>query len=511
MHRTKALAAPVSRRTIALAGSSLLALAAMPTLAHEGHGDATPEASPEVATPSASPVANPVPAPTTAEVLPAYQDLADQIRTTGQAVLDPLLSGDSAPFAAAWSPEAARTLPASEVGSIVAQLQANQVRFSFAEVGAHWSGTVGDGAIAGFFQQAGTRDTFTLTPKGAAPASSPAAVASPVTSEATPAIAARPYPAGIWSGSLDTLKLPFEIAFSGDESHPAATITIAEQGIIEAPLGDVAFLPEAPFGAVAFDRAIPLSPAFHTYGQVRDWAGAEAQIDLTLGGDTVTSIQIQPTIILPEDPAAGYVSEVTYRLPWQAGAWFTFWGGDTEYQNYHAIAPGQRHALDIVVWKDGSTFAGDGASADHYWIWGQPLVSPAAGTVVETLNDQPDQVPGPSLSETDPDAFKTLHPAGNHIVLQTAEREFVYMAHMQHGSVRVRKGDVLKAGDPVGLVGNSGNTSEPHLHLHIQNVADFYDPQAVGLPVVFTGLTIDGKPTSSGSLQQGTFAEPVAS
>jgi murein DD-endopeptidase MepM/ murein hydrolase activator NlpD len=80
---------------------------------------------------------------------------------------------------------------------------------------------------------------------------------------------------------------------------------------------------------------------------------------------------------------------------------------------------------------------------------------------------------------------------------------------MQRGSVRVQKGDVLKPGDPIGLVGNSGNTSEPHLHIHVQNVADFSDPKAVSLPLVFSGLTVDGKPASGGELLQGTFAEPA--
>jgi len=488
----------ISRRTVAAAtaGGALLALSAAPATA--GPDRATPAA----ATPEASPQAATVPAPTTAEVLPAYQDLSDAIRSRGQSLIDPLLAGNGEPARAALSDELRKTLSGVDLAAVVAGLQANQIRFSFSEVHAHWAGTVGPGTISGFFQQAGVRDTFTLTPKGsgATPSASQAMAASPVP---------EPYPAGVWSGTLDALKLPFEISFSGDAASPAATITIAEQGITGVPLDDVAFLPEAPFGAVTYERAIPLAPATHLYGQVREWAGGQVQIDLSLSGDAIAAIQFQPAIVLPEDPAAGFVSDLTYRLPWERGAWFVFWGGDTEVQNYHAVAPSQRHAYDILVWKDGATFAGDGSQNDHYWIWGQPLVAPIAGTVVEALNDQPDQVPGQPLSETDPGAFTTLHPAGNHIILQASDKEFVVIAHMQRGSVRVQKGDVLKPGDPIGLVGNSGNTSEPHLHIHVQNVADFSDPKAVSLPLVFSGLTVDGKPASGGELLQGTFAEPA--
>ena len=498
---SKTLAKPLTRRTIAIAGGSIFALAAKPMLAHDATPDATTTTT--AATPDASPVPASVPAPTTAEVLPAYRELADSIRSQGQAVVNALLNGDSTPLEKALSATARASLSATDLAGAVAGLQANQLRFSFGEVGAHWFGTVDTGIIAGFFQQNGVRDTFSLTPRdgGASPAASPAV-------EATPSVEALPFPTGIWTGSLDTLKLPFEIAFSGSETEPSATITITDQGITGVTLGDVSFQQDAPFGALSLERAIPLAPANHIYSQVRAWGGAQIRLDLTLADDEITSITLQPTIILPEDPAAGYTSSVTYQLPWEQGAWWVFWGGDTEFQNYHTIAPGQRHAYDIVIWKDGSTFDGDGATADQYWIWGQPLLAPAAGTVVEALNDQPDQVPGATLAETDPAAFKTLHPAGNHIVLQTSEQEFVYLAHMQHGSVRVQKGDILRAGDPVGLVGNSGNTSEPHLHIHVQNVADFYDPKAVGLPLVFSDLTVDGKSSPGGELLQGSFVEP---
>lgn len=495
----------LSRRRLATTAAvgtiATLNLAPLAAIAAQDDPAATPDASP-----SASPVANTHPAPPTAAILPEYQDLSASIKTLGQSVLDPLLQGDSAPAEAILSTEAKQALANVDLVDVVASLQHNQLRFSYVEVGAHFVATVSDGLISGFFQQGGTRDVFTLTPETA---STPGATPATAAAAATPAISA--YPTGTWSGLLKSLQIPLGITFTGTADQPTATITIAPQSIVNVPLGDVAFVAEAPIGAVIQERAIPLQPDEPLFGQVREWAGATIEIDLTFANDELTSIQFQPAIILPPDPASDHVSDITYHLPWHEGAWFIFWGGPTEFQNYHTVAPAQRHALDIVIWQDGGTHTGDGTHVEDYFVWGQPLIAPAAGTVVEVFNTEPEQVPGSPLSATNPDAFKTLHPAGNHVVIQTAKEEFVYLAHMQTGSIVVEKGDTVQLGDAIGLVGNSGNTSEPHLHIHIQNVADFFNPSAVGIPLAFSDVLVDGKPEQDASLVQGTFVEPAMS
>ena len=60
-------------------------------------------------------------------------------------------------------------------------------------------------------------------------------------------------------------------------------------------------------------------------------------------------------------------------------------------------------------------------------------------------------------------------PAGNHVVLDLGNGEYALLAHLQRGSVRVEAGDRVRAGDVLGLTGNSGNSSEPHLHFHVQD------------------------------------------
>jgi hypothetical protein len=66
---------------------------------------------------------------------------------------------------------------------------------------------------------------------------------------------------------------------------------------------------------------------------------------------------------------------------------------------------------------------------------------------------------------------------------------------------------VVSIGDRLGLVGNSGNTSEPHIHIHGQTVPDLFDPSAIGLPLTFTSYLADGQRVASGTPVQGTFVE----
>jgi len=85
-------------------------------------------------------------------------------------------------------------------------------------------------------------------------------------------------------------------------------------------------------------------------------------------------------------------------------------------------------------------------------------VSPCDGVVVAARDDLPDLFP----SEVDPE-----NPFGNHVAIQ-CEDATVYLAHLLKGSVTVETGQKVRAGKILGRVGNSGNTTEPHLHVHAE-------------------------------------------
>jgi murein DD-endopeptidase MepM/ murein hydrolase activator NlpD len=89
-------------------------------------------------------------------------------------------------------------------------------------------------------------------------------------------------------------------------------------------------------------------------------------------------------------------------------------------------------------------------------------------------------------------------------VLDLGHGEFALLAHLRRGSVRVRTGQRVRAGTLLGLCGNSGNTSEPHLHFHVQDRAKLFGA-ARGLPATFVDYRADGRRIARGTPRQGEF------
>src|SRR5690606_32446087 len=145
-------------------------------------------------------------------------------------------------------------------------------------------------------------------------------------------------------------------------------------------------------------------------------------------------------------------------FPLRDGRYAVGQGGVVSLLNQHAAHRQQAHAADIVALDDFG-FRARGILPDRleaYAIWNAVVSSPCAGTVVTVRDGLPDLAPG----EMDP-----AHQAGNHVQLDCGGFH-VLLAHLREGSVGVAAGDTVAAGDPIGRVGNSGNTTEPHLHVH---------------------------------------------
>jgi hypothetical protein len=120
-------------------------------------------------------------------------------------------------------------------------------------------------------------------------------------------------------------------------------------------------------------------------------------------------------------------------------------------------------AIDFIQEEDGRVAEGD-ASQNTQWVgYREPVFAAARGRVVSAANGKAEIPPGVSTLEN-----TTLHTAddfgGNHALIRVRRGVYALYAHMVTGSVRVKKGDRVKAGQQIGLLGNSGNTSAPHLH-----------------------------------------------
>jgi imidazolonepropionase-like amidohydrolase/murein DD-endopeptidase MepM/ murein hydrolase activator NlpD len=162
-------------------------------------------------------------------------------------------------------------------------------------------------------------------------------------------------------------------------------------------------------------------------------------------------------------------SEVHFRLPLD-GPVTVAWGGATRAHNYHAVMPDQKWAYDLLVTHEGRTHRGDGTQVDQYYAYGLPVLSPADGIVHSTRDGDPDEPPG---------YWRVRRVTGNHVILRVAPDEYLFIAHLQPGSLRVSAGDRVRAGQVLGLVGNSGNSTEPHVHLHLQDTPRAYLGEAI--------------------------------
>ncbi|MGE7472291.1 M23 family metallopeptidase [Bosea sp. NPDC003192] len=145
-------------------------------------------------------------------------------------------------------------------------------------------------------------------------------------------------------------------------------------------------------------------------------------------------------------------------FPLQGGWFVVAQGGGIGILNHHASHPAQRHALDITA-VDAAGFRAAGLLPEdpaRYAIFGKTVVSPCAGTATAAVDGLPD-LPPPTADRA--------NPAGNHVVLACGELQ-IELAHLRKGSVVVEVGRQIAAGAAIGQVGNSGNSTEPHLHIH---------------------------------------------
>jgi hypothetical protein len=161
-------------------------------------------------------------------------------------------------------------------------------------------------------------------------------------------------------------------------------------------------------------------------------------------------------------------------FPLKGGRFMVGQGGGVGLLNHHADHPEQRYAADIAA-IDAIGLRATGllpAELDRYVIYGADVISPCEGSVAAARDGLPDLAP----PQADPE-----NAAGNHVVIDCGGVH-VMLAHLQRGSLEVRVGNRLAAGDAVGKVGNSGNTTEPHLHIHA------FDPATrSGVPMSFGG------------------------
>jgi murein DD-endopeptidase MepM/ murein hydrolase activator NlpD len=188
-----------------------------------------------------------------------------------------------------------------------------------------------------------------------------------------------------------------------------------------------------------------------------------------------------------------------------AGRWQAMNSPADRVPSHYLHTYGQTYAIDFVFDPKDRARPAFGAGSgfgppENFPGYGQEVVAPAAGTVVRAVDDQRDHRARNSVLgmlyvfAVESAARELLGPSrilGNHVVLSLGDGVYAALAHLKRGSVRVTKGERVQAGDPIAECGNSGNSSEPHLHFQLMD-----SPRALfaaGLPFEFDRFEVSGR------------------
>jgi Peptidase family M23 len=197
---------------------------------------------------------------------------------------------------------------------------------------------------------------------------------------------------------------------------------------------------------------------------LKSWISVAVFAALTLYAANETRVVVAARLV-----PAGHVIDLA--SPLGPGTYLVANGGSGPSINAHATVLdqsiprhrtywGQGHGVDLIA-LDRWGFRAVGllpVEPDQYVIFGRPVIAPCAGEVFAAVDGLPDmEVPQVDVS----------HLAGNHVILRCSGVD-ILLGHFRRGTVLVRVADKLSVGDAIAKVGNSGNTSEPHLHVHAQ-------------------------------------------
>jgi hypothetical protein len=171
---------------------------------------------------------------------------------------------------------------------------------------------------------------------------------------------------------------------------------------------------------------------------------------------------------------------------------------------------GQRFAIDWTqVYPDGAVSHGDPLNNKNYLCYGQRVYAVADGVITKMKDGIPENTPDPTRRAVEI-TLDTV--AGNHVIEQIGEGMFATFAHLQPGSLRVKLGDHVRQGQVLGLLGNSGNSTGPHLHFQICDANSVLGCE--GLPHALSSFEVEGHwkpdgPTSKHEKEIPTEGEVV--
>lgn len=179
-----------------------------------------------------------------------------------------------------------------------------------------------------------------------------------------------------------------------------------------------------------------------------------------------------------------YKSDIEYSLPFE-GEWTVINGCFTKEFSHSWDIPTQRYAYDFIMLdEEGKSYSGNSKQVNAYYCYNREILAPADGIVIKVEKNAKDTI----ILGNGRFFNRASHIAGNYIVIKHSDNEFSTLAHLKEDSIVVHVGDKVARGQKLATCGNTGNSSEPHLHFQLQNGVDFYN--SLGLPVRFNNVIV---------------------
>lgn len=221
---------------------------------------------------------------------------------------------------------------------------------------------------------------------------------------------------------------------------------------------------------------------WHYYIRYSEYTKISRPVKTMFSFDNQNNIYRFSVESLPEEAStrfAGYQTKTELILPFK-GRWFVAAGGRTINLNHHTVSPDQRFADDFLIRKGGFTYQNAGTKNEDYFCYDKQIFVPGSGVVVDVVDKFPENKPG-EMPKT----------SGNRVIIDHGNGEYSVLSHFKKGSIVVKLNDTLKIGQYLGLCGNSGHSSEAHLHYQLQNSPIIFEGE--GLPAQFQNYIAVGK------------------
>ena len=221
--------------------------------------------------------------------------------------------------------------------------------------------------------------------------------------------------------------------------------------------------------------SIMLRPGFFVYGGAAGYGTADYVINIAVAlvflVFMLRAIRGQST----SEPA------IECDFPLKDGVFYIAHGGADKLINHHQTVTVQKYGLDILKldWTGLRCRGIYPKTLEKYHIFGTPVYAPVAGVVTQAVDGMDDLIPPARDRE---------HLGGNYVVIDAGNDISIALVHLAKGSVAVSEGTAIERGRYLGRIGNSGNTTEPHLHIHaVRGSEGDYLHKGVGVPMRFRG------------------------